>query len=47
MRSTCPTWSGSSGTPPYYDYHWLARPDLDDVYGAGTPDKVKDLLFGL
>ncbi|GAA1442808.1 putative selenate ABC transporter substrate-binding protein [Mycobacterium cookii] len=34
-------------TPPYYDYHWLARPDVDEVYGAGTLDKVKDLLFGL
>lgn len=34
-------------TPAYYDYHWLARPDIDDVYGAGTLDRVKDLLFGL
>jgi len=34
-------------TTPYYDYHWLARPDIDDVYGAGTLRKVKDLLFGL
>lgn len=34
-------------TPAYYDYHWLARPDVDEVYGAGTLDSVKDLLFGL
>lgn len=34
-------------TPSYYDYHWLARPDIDEVYGAGTLDSVKDLLFGL
>ncbi|HXH79286.1 putative selenate ABC transporter substrate-binding protein [Nocardioides sp.] len=34
-------------TPAYYDYHWLARPDIDDAYGAGTLDKVKDMLFGL
>lgn len=34
-------------TPAYYDYHWLARPDIDKVYGAGTLDSVKDLLFGL
>ena len=34
-------------TPAYYDYHWLARPDVDEVYGAGTLDAVKDLLFGL
>ncbi|MGA8845583.1 MAG: putative selenate ABC transporter substrate-binding protein [Nocardioides sp.] len=34
-------------TPTYYDYHWLARPDIDEVYGAGTLDSVKELLFGL
>ncbi|MCY7401861.1 MAG: PhnD/SsuA/transferrin family substrate-binding protein, partial [Nocardioides sp.] len=34
-------------TPPYFDYHWLARPDLEEVYGAGTLDSIKDLLFGL
>lgn len=34
-------------TPAYYDYHWLARPDIDKVYGAGTLDSVKDMLFGL
>ncbi len=34
-------------TPAYYDYHWLARPDVDEVYGAGTLDAVKELLFGL
>ena len=34
-------------TPAYYDYHWLARPDVDEVYGAGTLDSVKNLLFGL
>ena len=34
-------------TPAYYDYHWLARPDIDEVYGAGTLDSVKELLFGL
>ena len=34
-------------TPAFYDYHWLARPDVDEVYGAGTLDSVKDLLFGL
>ncbi|WP_148612950.1 putative selenate ABC transporter substrate-binding protein [Nocardioides rubriscoriae] len=34
-------------TPAYYDYHWLARPDVDEVYGAGTLDSVKELLFGL
>jgi len=34
-------------TPTYFDYHWLARPDIDEVYGAGTLDSIKDLLFGL
>ena len=34
-------------TPIYFDYHWLARPDVDEVYGAGTLDAIKELLFGL
>ncbi len=34
-------------TPTYFDYHWLARPDLDEVFGAGTLDSIKELLFGL
>ena len=34
-------------TPGYADYHWLARPDLDERFGAGTTQKVTDLLLGL
>jgi len=34
-------------TPGYADYHWLARPDIDEKFGSGTEDKIKDLLFGL
>ncbi|MEO5710484.1 MAG: putative selenate ABC transporter substrate-binding protein [Nocardioidaceae bacterium] len=34
-------------TPGYADYHWLARPDLDKVFGAGTTKKVTDFLLGL
>ncbi len=34
-------------TPGYADYHWLARPDLDERFGAGTTAKVTDLLLGL
>jgi len=34
-------------TPGYADYHWLARPDLDKVYGDGTTTKVTDFLLGL
>ncbi|MEV6956057.1 putative selenate ABC transporter substrate-binding protein [Streptomyces sp. NPDC051183] len=34
-------------TPGYADYHWLARPDLDKTYGAGTRQKILALLLGL
>ncbi len=34
-------------TPGYHDYHWLARPDIDEKFGSRTQDKIKDLLFGL
>jgi len=34
-------------SPGYADYHWLARPDLDEVYGEGTTTKITDFLFGL
>ena len=34
-------------TPGYADYHWLARPDLDETFGSGTTQKITDLLFGL
>lgn len=34
-------------TPGYADYHWLARPDIDQVFGAGTQDKITALLLGL
>ena len=34
-------------TPGYADYHWLARPDLDEVFGDGTTQTVTDFLLGL
>ena len=34
-------------TPGYADYHWLARPDIDETFGTGTTQKVTDLLLGL
>jgi phosphonate transport system substrate-binding protein len=34
-------------TPGYADYHWLARPDLDSVAGAGTTQAITDSLLGL
>jgi len=34
-------------SPGHADYHWLARPDLDDTFGAGTTQAGTDLLLGL
>jgi phosphonate transport system substrate-binding protein len=34
-------------TPGYADYHWLARPDLDDRFGQGTTRSMSDMLLGL
>ncbi len=32
---------------PYYDYHWLAHPDIDATYGDGTTDKIRDALLAM
>ena len=32
-------------TPPYYDYHWVIRGDVDEEYGTGTIQKVQDALL--
>ena len=34
-------------TPGYADYHWLVRPDVDDVFGEGTTQRLQDFLLGL
>lgn len=34
-------------TPPYYDYHWAVRGDVDEVFGAGTKAKLKAALLGM
>ena len=34
-------------TPGYADYHWLVRPDVDQVYGDGTTQALQDFLLGL
>lgn len=34
-------------TPGYADYHWLARPDIDEVFGTGTTAQLTDYLLGL
>jgi phosphonate transport system substrate-binding protein len=34
-------------TPSYYDYHWLARPDTDKKFGAGTAAALEQTITGL
>jgi len=34
-------------TPPYPDYNWTAHPALDEDFGAGFTDKVRDALLAI
>ncbi|MBL9060282.1 MAG: putative selenate ABC transporter substrate-binding protein [Mangrovicoccus sp.] len=34
-------------TPPYPDYNWVIRGDVDDRFGAGFADKVQAALVGM
>jgi phosphonate transport system substrate-binding protein len=34
-------------TPPYFDYHWVARGDLDDEFGAGTLEYLTQALLSI
>jgi phosphonate transport system substrate-binding protein len=34
-------------TPPYYDYHWAVRGDIDDVFGPGTKTKLRAALLNM
>ncbi len=34
-------------SPGYADYHWLARPDLDETFGEGSTDAIAQMLFDL
>jgi phosphonate transport system substrate-binding protein len=34
-------------TPDYYDYHWMARPDLNEIYGEGFTGRVQAALLKL
>jgi phosphonate transport system substrate-binding protein len=34
-------------SPPFPDYHWVARGDLDKVYGAGFTQKIQDTILGI
>ena len=32
---------------PYYNYNWTAQGNLDEIYGEGFTDQVRDALLGL
>ena len=34
-------------TPAYYDYHWVVRGDVDDVYRDGAADRIEEALLGI
>ena len=34
-------------TPPYYDYNWSARPDLDESFGSGFTERLKNALLNM
>lgn len=34
-------------TPPYHDYHWVVRPDVDRKFGDGFTDRVERALLEL
>ncbi|MGH3518737.1 MAG: putative selenate ABC transporter substrate-binding protein [Haloechinothrix sp.] len=34
-------------TPTYHDYHWLARPDLDERFGAGFTKRLTETVLGI
>lgn len=34
-------------TPTYHDYHWVARPDVDERFGDGFTDRIRDTLLAL
>lgn len=34
-------------TPEYYDYHWVAQPDLDDTFGDGFEAALEEALLAL
>ena len=34
-------------SPAYVDYHWVAHPELDEVYGEGTTDRIVQALLDM
>ena len=36
-----------SKTPPYHDYNWTIRGDLDEKFGLGFTQMLKDTLINM
>ena len=34
-------------TPPYFDYNWTVRPDMDDTFGPGFTQRLVDALLAI
>jgi len=34
-------------TPPYHDYHWVIRPEVDEEFGDGFTERVREALLSL
>lgn len=34
-------------TPPYVDYHWVAHPAIDEIYGQGTTERIVEALLAM
>ena len=34
-------------TPPYFNYNWTVQGNLDEIYGEGFTDKLREALLGL
>ncbi|MEM1332836.1 MAG: PhnD/SsuA/transferrin family substrate-binding protein, partial [Actinomycetota bacterium] len=34
-------------TPPYFNYHWVGQPDLDDRFGDGFTEQIVAALTSL
>ena len=34
-------------TPPYYDYHWVVSPEVEELYGEGFTERLQSALIDL
>ena len=34
-------------TEPYWDYHWVIHPGVDEVYGEGTAQRIEEALLAM